>query len=242
MSWGLLRSILIYYNPLRLWRLPSFYAPFVPTGALCFDIGAHVGNRVWAWSRLGATVVAVEPQAICFQFLSRWYGKKENVTLLKKGVGANAGTQPLFISSRTPTVTTFSASWIATVQQIDSFAGVQWNEKSTIEMITLDEMIAQFGVPAFCKIDVEGYEFEVLRGLSYPLPALSLEYIPAMMNTVFDCLDQLERLATYEYNWSVAESHRWQKPEWMPAQTIRQQFAQMSTHAPSGDLYARLKK
>ena len=73
----------------------------------------------------------------------------------------------------TPTVTTLSKPWIEAVQQTDSFAHVHWEPGATVSVITLDDLIAQYGEPAFCKIDVEGYELEVLRGLSRPLRTLS---------------------------------------------------------------------
>src|ERR1700741_472726 len=68
MSWidraaGLVRSLAIYHAiPLRERRLKSFYRRFVRPGDLVFDVGAHVGNHVRAFSSLGCRVVAVEPQ------------------------------------------------------------------------------------------------------------------------------------------------------------------------------------
>ena len=77
---GVLRSLAIYYAPGRVRRLSRFYAPFIRPGDLCFDVGAHVGNRVAAWRRLGARVVAVEPQAHLHGWLRRLYGRSPDVT------------------------------------------------------------------------------------------------------------------------------------------------------------------
>lgn len=237
---GLLRSILIYYgNPLKLRRMRRFYAQFIGPGDLCFDIGAHVGNRLFVWSQLGARVVGVEPQPLCLALLRRWYGRRPQVTLVDAAIGAARGEETLWVSPDTPTVTTLSQPWIRAVQQTDSFAGVAWEPGTTVTVITLDDLIARYGEPAFCKIDVEGYELEVLRGLSLPLAALSFEYIAAARSMAVDCIDRLEELGDYRYNWSVGEQHRWQSAEWLSPAAMRERLASFSADAGSGDIYAR---
>jgi FkbM family methyltransferase len=184
---GLGRSLLIYYgNPLKLRSMQQFYAQFIRPGDLCFDVGAHVGNRILVWSRLGARIVAVEPQPVCLDLLRRWYGNRPQVHLVGEAVGATPGRQTLRISAANPTVTTLSSEWIASVQKSDGFARVQWEESATVEVTTLDTLITRFGQPAFCKIDIEGYEAAALAGLSQPLAALSFEFIPAAQQDALD--------------------------------------------------------
>ena len=89
---GILRSTTIYYwKPFNKRRLMRFYSEFVTKGSLCFDIGAHLGNRTNAWNSLGAKVVAVEPQPQCMAYLQKRFGKKKNITLVQKAVGATTG-------------------------------------------------------------------------------------------------------------------------------------------------------
>jgi FkbM family methyltransferase len=162
---GILRSFMMYYGvPGRYARMSRFYAQFIPPGALCFDIGAHVGNRLRVWSGLGARMVAVEPQPHLMLWLQRLYGGHSRITLLEQAIGAQPGSATLYISSRTPTVTSMSPEWISAVQRDASFSQVAWDKTVTVPVTTLDELIAKYGVPAFCKIDVEGFELEVLRG------------------------------------------------------------------------------
>ena len=238
---GLLRSILMYYgNPFRKRCLTRFYAQFIQANDLCFDIGAHVGNRINVWSDLGARVVALEPQPHCMRLLKRWYGHYSHITLIEQAVGAKTGTQSLFISQRTPTVSTLSRDWMNTVQQTDSsFAKVEWDEAIPVTMTTLDALIAQCGEPAFCKIDVEGYELEVLRGLSQPLRALSFEYIPATSESSIACLSRLDDLGHYQFNWSRGESQQLQSPTWLTLHEMVSILRNMSINSGSGDIYAR---
>ncbi len=237
---GLLRSLLVYYgNPLKLRRMRRFYAQFIGPGDLCFDLGAHVGNRLLVWSQLGALVVGVEPQPACTALLRRWYGRHPQITLVAEAVGAAPGVAPLFVSAATPTVTTLSQPWIAAVQQADAFAGVRWEQTVPVKVTTLDELIARYGEPRFCKIDVEGYELEVLRGLTRPLAVLSFEYIGAARALAIDCVTRLSELGAYVFNWSVGEQHRWQSAHWLTAAETIQWLKGLSEASGSGDIYAK---
>jgi FkbM family methyltransferase len=239
--WGVVRSLLIYYaKPLQLRRMTRFYASLIRPGDLCFDIGAHVGNRVHVWRRLGARVVAVEPQPQCIRVLQSLYGQDRGVTLVTEAVAAQPGTQILRISSHNPTVSTLSQGWIDAVRRMDSFAGVEWSEELAVSVTTLDLLIARHGNPAYCKIDVEGYESAVLAGLSQPLPLISFEFIPAARTVALDALTRLEELGDYRYNWFMGERHRWEEAQWVDAATLRTRLAAMPDDGPSGDIFARL--
>ncbi len=235
---GLLRSLLMYYAiPGRFGRLQRFYAQFMQPGDLCFDVGAHVGNRLQVWRSLGARCVAFEPQPRLFDYLERRFGQDTGLTLLPLAVGATAGTAMLHISTRTPTVTSLSTEWIASVQQDASFRRVAWDKTTEVAVTTLDAMIARHGMPQFCKIDVEGFELAVLQGLSRPLPALSFEYIAAALPMAQQCVLRLEQLGRYQYRYSPGESHRLAAPRWLDAAEL---LVLLRTLRGSGDVYARL--
>ncbi|HRY15437.1 MAG TPA: FkbM family methyltransferase [Candidatus Competibacteraceae bacterium] len=237
---GLLRSVLMYHGiPFRRRRLTQFYAQFIQPGDLCFDIGAHVGSRLRAWTPLGARIVAVEPQSDCMALLRRWFGHRAQITLIEQAVGAKPGVAELLISSRTPTVTTLSPAWIAAVQQERGFAKVRWDAPLPVPVTTLDALIARYGAPAFCKIDVEGYELEVLQGLSQPIPALSFEYLPACLDTARDCVATLAVLGPYVFNWSVGEAQCLRSADWLSAPDLLERLEVEARTGRSGDIYAR---
>ena len=69
-------------------------------GDLVFDIGAHVGDRVASFRRLGARVVAVEPQPALATTLKLLYGRDADVTIEATAVGRAPGTTDLMINRR----------------------------------------------------------------------------------------------------------------------------------------------
>lgn len=240
-SLGFAYSFLIYYGlPFHQRALAHIYAPFIRPGDLCFDIGAHLGDRIRAFSRLGGYVVALEPHPGMMRWLRRWYGKQAHITLVEQAIGDRPGKTDLWISHLTPSLSTTSPSWQTAVQQNRRFAGARWEEKIPVTVTTLDELIAQYGVPAFCKLDVEGAEREALQGLSHPLPALSFEYIPATIEIAIDCIHRLSDLGDYEYNWRVSEFPRLRSSTWLTPDDMIAQLQRTPPDRNSGDVYARL--
>ena len=240
--YGVARSLAMYYGiPFQMGRMTRFYAHFIRSGDLCFDVGAHVGSRIAAWSHLGARVVAVEPQPTFMRLLRRWYGARPNVELVEQALGATPGERLMLVSRRTPSLSTLSGEWASRVRHAPGFTGTRWDSSAVVPVTTLDDLIARHGEPRFCKIDVEGYELEVLRGLSRPLPALSFECIPATADIALGCIERLGQLGSYEFNWSASEWMRLRFRRWLDPARMAALLRSFPGHASSGDVYARLR-
>jgi FkbM family methyltransferase len=237
---GLLRSLVVYWRPGRQKALHRLYGPYVGPGDLVFDVGAHLGDRTAAFLGLGARVVALEPQPDLARWLRRLVGDQEGLTLLHSAAGPVPGTAHLAVSDATPTVSTLADEWRARVQERNrSFRRVRWERRLEVPVTTLDHLIADHGVPRFCKIDVEGFEAEVLAGLSHPVEALSVEFVAGGLEVAEACVKRIEELGDYRFNVVLGEGRRYLFPAWVTAEEARRWLRQGAAGASSGDLYAQ---
>ncbi len=219
-----------------------FFGEFLGPGDVAFDVGAHVGSRVAAWRTLGARVIAVEPQPDCVRVLRLLYGRDPDVAIVPLAVGARPGRARMGISTATPTVSSLSTDWIESVRADRRFTRVRWDSSIDVAVMTLDDLIARHGEPAFCKIDVEGFEVDVLTGLSRPLRALSFEYLPPAHDAAIEALERVDRLGAggYRYNYSPVETMRWASERWLDAEDLVRLLDRFRPLGRSGDVYARL--
>ena len=215
-----------------------FYGQFLGPGDLAFDIGANMGNRIDAFQRLGATVVAVEPQQTCQAALAARYADHPRVHLVNAGLGPEPGQRVLYVGSE-HTLTTMSPDWIDATRRSGRFAEYSWTEQGSVAVTTLDRLIEEHGIPRFCKIDVEGFEVEVLKGLSGPLDVVSLEFAAEFLDRTREALAMLSALGAHAFNLSFGESYVLDRRTWVDAGTIEAQLAALPDPLAFGDVYAR---
>jgi len=239
--YGFLRSLLIYYaRPGLRRRLTEHYRPFIRPGAPAFDLGAHVGNRSLAFARLGAPVVAVEPQPDLVRFLRFLTRRRPEITVEPLAVGAWEGTVDLFVCRGNPTLSTTSREWRDRSARVAGFSRYSFDETVAIPQTTLDHLIDRYGEPAFIKIDVEGSEDEVLAGLSRPVAALSFEFLPQDREVALRALARVDALGDYRFNVSLGETlHLVWGEDWCDGERLREYLAEIPDDGPSGDIYAR---
>lgn len=218
----------------------QFYGRFLFPGDRVFDVGANLGNRVQVFLSLKNTVVAVEPQEYCYRFLKKKYANA--ITLLKLALGAEKGRMTMYINSTSSTVSSLSKDWIDSMKG-ERFSNETWDQTAVVEVDTLDQLIAKYGKPKFIKIDVEGFEADVLKGLSVPVPVISFEYTtPEQTHKLYECLDLLQTLdASYACNYSAGEENRFLLDSWIPVPEFKELVAK-DVHAMQGfgDVYVKL--
>ncbi len=190
----------------------NFYSQFIKSGDLCFDIGAHRGHRTNIFLKIGAKVLAIEPQKDLYKYLKLKFAK--NISLENIGLGSKEQKMTMYISELS-SLSTFSTEWIK--KATNKFADVRWNKKQEIQISTLDKLITKYGTPTFCKIDVEGFEYEVLKGLSQNVKYISIEFMTPENNEIIkNCLLHLYKLnPRITINYSQGDTMLFALKEWL---------------------------
>jgi len=201
-------------------------------------VGSHVGDRIAAFRRLGARVIACEPQPALVTMLRLIYGRDRTIKIVPVAVGRAIGQIDLQINVDNPTVSTVSPDFVKASEGAPGWEGQNWDKTVTVRMMTLDALIALHGLPAFIKIDVEGFEAEALAGLTQPVAALSFEFTTIQRDVARACVARCEQLGYLRYNAVLGESQTLVHDQWQDGAAIVRWLDGLAMEANSGDVYA----
>jgi FkbM family methyltransferase len=219
-------------------RLMALYRRFVRRGQLCFDVGANYGSRTEALLALGAVVVAIEPQAFIAEDLKRRFERNSRLTVAACALGPGEGTATMYACDL-HLLTSLSREWVEVSRNTPHLRHATWREV-TVPVTTLDALIRRHGTPVFAKIDAEGFDSQILKGLSTTIPVLCFEMTPRWPQGALDCLREIARLGPAEYNISRAETLTLAFDPWLTHAQIEKFCREELPREPAyGDIYVR---
>lgn len=187
---------------------------FAP-GDLIFDVGANIGDKIDIFLKLGMKVVAIDPdqvsQRVLRQRFLNYRLKPKPVHIVAKAAAATAGTETMMVRAPRSVFNTLSGKGADTYRAEAEPYGdtLNFSEDRTskvVETTTLDLLIEEYGSPFLIKIDVVGFEIEVLQGLHHAVPFISFEIrLPEFRQELQRCVEILDGLshgAQFNFTWN----------------------------------------
>lgn len=172
------------------------------------DVGANVGQ--WSSMLLDCItpqrLIIVEPNPDAFAVLQKKFGNKRRVDLQNVAIGDHEGIAKLKITRDTT-----GASLLQPREEMRALVGGNWSIASEInvKMITLDRMLAELGEVSLLKIDVQGYEKQVLAGAKQTLSKtkfvlIELNFIPQYDGGSW--LGEIHQILTRDFGFFLANA------------------------------------
>ncbi len=216
---------------IETYRDRKFYGQLVKKGDLCFDIGANLGKKSKLFLSLGDKVIAFEPQSNCHLALQKI--KHPNFSYFPYAVGAKDEEKELQLANHVE-VATFSESFIDYFKNDE----LQWNASEKVTVKKLDTLIKTYGLPGFCKIDVEGYEFEILSHLTYEIPCIEFEFTGGFIPETIKSINLLDKGHTL-YNYMLNEHPYFELKKWVSAGKMVNILKNMPVERLHGNIFVK---
>ncbi len=165
-----------------------------------FDVGANIGDQTEIFLFLKAKkVLSIEPDCRNNRILNYRFSKNKKVTVFKAAVSDQEGTGEFFRLSEGNAYNTLSPKWKDLLEDasLNRFGmSVAFSDKVSVSTRTLDSLIQDYGKPNCIKIDVEGYELQVVRGLSEQINLIWFEAnLPEFLDETIGCIFHLKKIA-----------------------------------------------
>jgi FkbM family methyltransferase len=213
------------------------YGSIIRAGDLVFDVGANIGDYAETFADdLGAAVVAVEPDPRNMAILKKRFGNRR-VHLEECALGRMEGTADLILSDRRD-VPVGDGSTVSTLSQEFAISETgHLGNRIPVRVRTLDAIAAQYGIPQFVKIDAEGFDAEILRGMSFHPTMVSFEFLPANLSIARDCISLLPGRS---FNLTIGEESQFAFDQWVEGASILDAIGKIPQSIFYGDVFAKI--
>lgn len=180
---------------------------------LLFDIGANRGDATVAGLNKGYKVIALEPAPRIFKQLASAFIYNPNVIPLKVAVSDADNQRVTFYEAEEDGLSTLNKDWLT--GETMPYAGKGFRTISA-NTITVDTLVNLYGKPDLMKIDVEGAEWSVFKGMTQNYGKLAFEWTDVTIGEHCDQLEYLESIGYTEVAPQFIVNHLDEPTEWFP--------------------------
>jgi FkbM family methyltransferase len=181
---------------------------------LMFDIGANRGDATVAGVKLGYKVIALEPAPRVFAELISNFIYNQNVVPLRLAVGSEDGGRLEFYECVEDGLSTLEKFWLTDPGM--PYYGKEFRAIA-VNTCTVDWLVDKYGKPDLIKIDVEGAEWAVLRGMSKHSGKIALEWTQETMAEHNKQLQYLKSIGYTKFRFQFIEDHLLEpEDKWLP--------------------------
>lgn len=200
--------------------MKKIFEQIIVSDDLVFDVGCNVGDKSNIFLSLGAKVIGFEPQYIPYNVALNRFKDNNRFFIENIALGDKIGTEIIYIAD-VDTISSMSVNFIKEVKK-SRFFNSKWNDGEKVNINTIDNIIKIYGIPKFIKIDVEGYELNVLNGLTNSIDCISIEFNPEMLNNTIECIEYIDKLNNYNtiFNYGYREDEYFKFEKWISKNEI----------------------
>jgi FkbM family methyltransferase len=218
-------------------RMRAFYLRLVPKNSLVFDIGANMGTMTGVFTSRGAKVVAVDANEDCVRHIALTTSRAE-VQPVHSAIGATNGEARLKVCDRKDKMSSLSDEWREAVSTANQNYAGMWNREATVPMLTMDALVERFGLPFYIKIDVEGYEDQVIAGLTECPQLLSFEFNTVFLEPAKSALHS-SVFNGARFNYTLVDPVKFELPDWVCRDELASRIMDPKFGSGVGDIFVR---
>jgi FkbM family methyltransferase len=177
---------------------------------LFFDIGANRGDASVVALEQGYKVIACEPAPRIYKQLLATYAYNPNIIPLKVAVSDSIGAIE-FYEAEEDGLSSLNKDWLTN-------ESMPYHDKPfrtiRVNTTTIDELVKQYGEPDLIKIDVEGAEWSVFKGMTKKYGTVAFEWTDVTIDEHIQQLKYLHKLGYTEWGPQFIEHHLQEPQHW----------------------------
>jgi FkbM family methyltransferase len=193
-----------------------------------FDLGASNGGKAEIFYR-HSRVVCLEPSPQAADSLRKRFAHCSDLTIIEAAVSDASGWGTLLEFEPGSEYNTLHKGWAQALSQSHTnrfgFSRPAPAEKE-VRLVTIDQLIAENGRPRYIKLDVEGFEWLAINGMSQHCDLVSAEFnLPEFLTDLENVIAKLELLGNnVGFNAVISEPPvKFEFPQWQSgAEIVRQ--------------------